>query len=232
VIFVSFSLRMIVLLVDRIITDGQCLHGPWQVAIVNDKIDKIVKQEEDISGFLKEPVTLIRLGENSSLLPGFIDCHVHLSIFTDDYQIHQLRMSSADKALKGLVQAQGLLQAGFTTVRSAGDADQQYPSFSIRKAIDDGLFVGPRICGAGHYISVTGGGGDLNFLSSEHCRCCPSDGMIVDGPHAMCVAVRNEIKSPISSFSFCFCFSLSFLSDVRLTGFLWPGSGVTGSSCW
>ena len=67
-----------------------------------------------------------------------------------------LRLSSADKALRGLKAAQGLLLGGFTTVRTAGDADAAYPSFSIAKSIAAGVFQGPRIVGAGHYISVTG----------------------------------------------------------------------------
>ena len=95
--------------------------------------------------------------DNCTLLPGFIDSHVHLTICTDDYQVDHLRLSSADKALRGLKVAQGLLQAGFTTLRSAGDADPFYPTFSIAKSIAKGDFQGPRIVGAGHYISVTGG---------------------------------------------------------------------------
>lgn len=126
----------------------------------------------------------------------FIDSHVHLTICTDDYQVDHLRLSSADKALRGLKVAQGLLQAGVTTVRSAGDADPFYPSFSIAKSITEGLFQGPRIVGAGHYISVTGGGGDLNFIAAEHnCPCGMSDGLIANGKNEMTVAVRKEIKN-------------------------------------
>jgi hypothetical protein len=129
-----------------------------------------------------------------SLLPGFIDCHVHLSIQTDDYQIDHLRLSSADKSLRCLRAAQGLLHAGFTTIRSAGDADAYFPSFAVAKSAAKGEFLGPTICGAGHYISVTGGGGDINFLSPDNCSCCQVDGVIADGRDAMVAAVRKEIK--------------------------------------
>lgn len=138
-------------------------------------------------------------------MPGFIDCHVHLTIATDDYQIDHLRLSSADKALRALKAAQGLLLAGFTTVRSAGDADAFYPSFAAARSINRGTvvyeilthtcqieyipigdFEGSRIVGAGHYISVTGGGGDMNFMSPDNfgsCSCYSrgSDGIIADG---------------------------------------------------
>eukprot|EP00603_Paraphysomonas_imperforata_P013733 CAMPEP_0114472510 /NCGR_PEP_ID=MMETSP0104-20121206/12430_1 /TAXON_ID=37642 ORGANISM="Paraphysomonas imperforata, Strain PA2" /NCGR_SAMPLE_ID=MMETSP0104 /ASSEMBLY_ACC=CAM_ASM_000202 /LENGTH=387 /DNA_ID=CAMNT_0001646519 /DNA_START=148 /DNA_END=1311 /DNA_ORIENTATION=- len=142
-------------------------------------------------------IKIIRFPPNCTLLPGFIDCHVHLTIFSDDYQVDYLRLSSADKALRGLKAAQGLLQAGFTTIRSAGDADDAYPSFSIAKSIAEGIFEGPRIVGAGHYISVTGGGGDLNFIAAEHTSSCPcnlSDGLIANGKEEMVLAVRKEIK--------------------------------------
>ncbi len=48
--------------------------------------------------------------------------------------------------------------------------------------------------GAGHYISVTGGGGDINFLSPDNCPCCPTDGIVADGRDGMTLAVRKEIK--------------------------------------
>lgn len=126
--------------------------------------------------------------------PGFIDCHVHLTIFEDDYQLDHMRLSSAAKGLRALKAAQGLLNAGFTTVRSAGDADVYFPSFAVAKSIEKGEFIGPRIVGAGHYISVTGGGGDINFLAPDNCPCCNADGVIADGKDQMILAVRKEIK--------------------------------------
>lgn len=141
-----------------------------------------------------EDIEFIVFPPNTTLLPGFIDCHVHLTIATDDYQMDHLRKSSAEKALRALKAAQGLLQAGFTTLRSAGDSDIYFPSFAVAKSIENGEFDGPRIVGAGHYLSVTGGGGDINFLAAESCPCCLTDGVIADGPDEIVKAVRNEIK--------------------------------------
>ena len=87
---------------------------------------------------------------------------------------------------------QANLRAGWTTLRVAGDADVYYAHLQIRRAIDEGLFIGPRITGAGHYISVTGGGGDINFMSPE--QPLIADGLIVDGPDEIRAAVRREIK--------------------------------------
>jgi len=67
-----------------------------------------------------------------------------------------------------------------------------YAGQEIRRAIDQGLFVGPRLTGAGHYLSVTGGGGDINFIAPEHR--VVADGLIVDGADEVRKAVRREIK--------------------------------------
>jgi imidazolonepropionase-like amidohydrolase len=105
-----------------------------------------------------------------------------------------LKSSSADNTLRALKAAQGLLHAGFTTVRSAGEADIYYPAIAVAKSIQRKEFYGPRIVGAGHYISVTGGGGDINFIAPENCLCCNADGIIANGANEMIAAVRKEIK--------------------------------------
>ncbi len=127
-----------------------------------------------------------------TVLPGLIDAHVHPLIYGDDYQTNHLKGSSAFNALRGLKTVQNWLSEGWTTLRIAGDADTQYAVFEIRDAINKGLFDGPRIFGAGHYLSVTGGGGDINYLSPE--QQVIADGLVVDGPDEILKAVRNEIK--------------------------------------
>ncbi len=125
-------------------------------------------------------------------LPGLIDAHAHVLIKTDDYQVDHLRRSSGYKALRGLNVVQEMLRSGWTTVRILGDADVAYAHLDVRTAIQEGLFSGPRLTGAGHYFSITGGGGDLNFLGPEHQ--VVADGLVVDGVDAVRKAVREEIK--------------------------------------
>jgi imidazolonepropionase-like amidohydrolase len=83
-----------------------------------------------------------------------------------------------------------MLRSGWTTVRILGDADVAYAHFDVRTAIQEGLFSGPRLTGAGHYFSITGGGGDLNFIAPEHQ--VAGDGLVVDGVDAVRKAVREE----------------------------------------
>ncbi len=156
------------------------------ILIEGERITKIGGPE-----ILPKGIEVIDLGQ-ATALPGLIDLHSHPLEGTDSYQIDHLRWSSAYKALRGLKAVQDNLMAGWTTLRIPGDGDVYYADFDIRRAINDGLFVGPRISGAGHYISITGGGGDINFMSPEQ-HLVP-DGLIVDGPEEMRKAVRQEIK--------------------------------------
>jgi len=129
---------------------------------------------------------------SATVLPGLIDTHVHPLIRMDDYQTDHLRESSAAKALRGLKAVQDSLRAGWTSLRIVGDADVFYAPVEIRRAIDRGLFTGPRLAVAPHYLSITGGGGDINFFSPE--QRLIADGLIVDGVDGVRRAVREEIK--------------------------------------
>lgn len=127
-----------------------------------------------------------------TLMPGMVNAHEHPLMHSDDYQNAHLQASSAYKALMGLAALQGQLQAGWTTVRVMGDIDVYYANQDIRKVVEAGVFTGPRLTGAAHYISITGGGGDVNFLSPE--QAVVADGLIADGPEEVRKAVRNEVK--------------------------------------
>ena len=158
------------------------------IIIEGERIVAIAKKENIPSG-----TPVIDLGD-WTLLPGFIDMHCHpLGDGDDDYQIYHLKNSSADKALRCLKNVQGLLNDGWTSLRIAGDLDVGYAHFAVRNAINKGMFQGPRIYGAGHWISTTGGGGDLNFFSYEQ-NGVKVDGLIADGPEEIRKAVREEIK--------------------------------------
>jgi imidazolonepropionase-like amidohydrolase len=158
------------------------------VTIDGERIVSVGKKEAVAAG-----VTVIDLGEYA-LMPGFIDMHCHpLGDGDDDYQTYHLKKSSADKAMQCLHNVQGMLRAGWTSIRVPGDLDVGYAHFAVRNSINKGMFEGPRIFGAGHWISVTGGGGDLNFFSYEQDG-VKVDGLVVDGVEEMRKAVRNEIK--------------------------------------
>ena len=175
------------LVADRII-DGksnQVLTNKT-VLVSKNTIVSIVNLDEIPEDFL-----IVNL-PNTTLMSGMINAHEHPLLYQSDYQNGHLQASSAFKALIGLKTLQRLLESGWTSIRVMGDGDIYYANQDIRKAIDGGMFLGPRLTGAAHYISITGGGGDINYLSPE--QAVIADGLIADGPHEIRKAIRQEIK--------------------------------------
>ena len=156
------------------------------VLIEGDTIIDVV----DVDTLTPEVRQIILPGQ--TLMPGLINGHEHPLIYGDNYQNVHLSGSSAYKTLLGLAALQGMLQHGWTTVRVMGDADVYFGNQDIARAVSEGVHQAPRITGAGHYLSITGGGGDINYLSPEQAMI--SDGYIVDGAMEVRRAVRREIK--------------------------------------
>lgn len=181
------SAEPVALVGDRII-DGRAQRALADTTIVVDG-ERImaIGNRADIPANAK----IIEL-PGTTLMPGMINAHEHPLMYADDYQNAHLRGSSAYKALMGLAALQRQLMAGWTSVRVMGDADVFYANQDIRRTIEDGVFPGPRLSGAAHYISITGGGGDVNFLSPE--QDVIADGLVADGPEEIRKAVREEVK--------------------------------------
>lgn len=93
-----------------------------------------------------------------TVMPGFIDMHVHLESETSRDQIQKrMSMSQADVAFEAQKNALTTLMAGFTSVRDLGGSNV---NVSLRNAINKGLVSGPRIFTSGKTIATTGGHGD------------------------------------------------------------------------
>src|SRR5437764_5077032 len=136
---------------------------------------------------------VIELGD-ATLLPGLIDCHVHVDADWNDLSaVEPLRRSAADKALLGLMNAQTYLRRGFTTLRDAGSTDYAYDTVSLRNAFNRGMFDGPRMFVAGVPLSVTGGHGDLNALAPDVPM--PRAPNIADTPDEIRIAVRRDLRN-------------------------------------
>ena len=106
---------------------------------------------------------VIDLGD-ATLLPGFIDAHVHLTEEASDnwYLDHfqDLMRQPAEQALLASTFARKTIDAGFTTVRNVGASD--YVDIGLRNAINNGWVVGPRMLVSGYAIGATGGHGDAD----------------------------------------------------------------------
>ncbi len=89
-----------------------------------------------------------------TILPGFIDCHVHGTYRARDMKQHLLNPPTYN-VLRSIPILAETIACGVTTARDMGGADAGF-----RKAIDEGVIVGPRLLIAIVMISQTGGHGD------------------------------------------------------------------------
>jgi imidazolonepropionase-like amidohydrolase len=96
--------------------------------------------------------------KNNTVLPGLIDCHVHLEHETSPTRyLEEFTNNPADYAFLSVGFAERTLMAGFTTVRDLGGTGV---NISLRNAINKKLVKGPRIFTAGKAIATTGGHAD------------------------------------------------------------------------
>jgi imidazolonepropionase-like amidohydrolase len=96
--------------------------------------------------------------KNKTVLPGLIDCHVHLEHETSPTRyLEEFTNNSADYAFLSVGFAERTLMAGFTTVRDLGGTGV---NIALRNAINKKLVKGPRIYTAGKAIATTGGHAD------------------------------------------------------------------------
>jgi imidazolonepropionase-like amidohydrolase len=139
---------------------------------------------------------VIDLGD-ATLLPGFIDAHVHIAYeFDDDYYRHQwnlLTRFTSEQAIWASTYARRTLEAGFTTIRNVG-ATGEFIDVGVRNAINAGIIPGPRILTAVHAISSTGGSCDQwPYPPDRIPERNPLDGTC-NGPDQCRQAVREQIK--------------------------------------
>jgi imidazolonepropionase-like amidohydrolase len=126
-----------------------------------------------------------------TLLPGLIDCHVHINGRPGDGgDTHKLRESVAYEAIYGVAHAKITLEAGFTTIRNIGAGN--YADAALRDMIDRGVVPGPRMWVATRGLGSTGGHADINGWSSD--LDLPGYAEIADGVDELRKAVRTQIK--------------------------------------
>ncbi|MGE0570352.1 MAG: amidohydrolase family protein [Dehalococcoidia bacterium] len=116
------------------------------------------------------------------VLPGLIDCHVHITSSGEPTEITTGRNEAAPiRAWKAAQNARLTLEAGFTTVRDLGAPEAL--NIHLARAIESGLIPGPRIVAAGLGVTMTGGHGH-GFIARE-----------ADGPDEVRKAVREQLRA-------------------------------------
>lgn len=167
------------------------LTEPTHVLVIGNKIHSISKAKPALPA---DTTLEVIQGEGRTLMPGLIDAHVHMMFST----IPQIAALTADIGFVNVAAVKGahdMLMRGFTSVRDLGG-----PVFGLKRGIDTGLAVGPRIWPAGAFISQTGGHGDFRLPNDMPAR--PDDfgytervnaAAIADSPDAVRKRAREQL---------------------------------------
>lgn len=167
---------------------GSELSPTSNVLVVGDKIDAISTDA------IEAPGATVIDGDGRVLMPGLIDAHWHAMLIRSTPE-EGLNNDAGYTTLLAAAEAEATLMRGFTTVRDMGGY-----SFSLKRAIDEGLVAGPRIYPSGAIISVTSGHGDFRQLHELPRR--PGElsrmeelgmAMIADSPDEVRMRAREQL---------------------------------------
>jgi imidazolonepropionase-like amidohydrolase len=134
----------------------------------------------------------------TTIMPGLMDAHVHLTGNTDLKGNQGMSESSYLAAIYGVKNAKQTLLAGFTTVRNVGAAN--YADVALRDAIGQMAVMGPTLLVSGPPLGITGGHCDSNILPAEYQY--KSQG-VADGPWEVRRKVRENRKYGADLIKYC-----------------------------
>ncbi len=146
-------------------------------------------------GFADVPGARVVNLRSATVMPGFIDMHVHLGGLDDRLQarLTETQRNDEDEAFTAMANARKTLLAGFTTVRDLGGDPATLRA--LKTAIDTGQFAGPTVVMAARMISVSGGHGDPRNGVNRDLAEIAAHGMgnVCNGPEDCRRATREQI---------------------------------------
>lgn len=140
--------------------DGISAQPRAQMSIII-KDDKIAGVE---TGFVTKPGAEVIDLTTSTVMPGLIDAHQHInngvisSMPIGAKSVSMLANGISDETLELEANAQNILQQGFTAVRVPAQRDGI--DIALKRAINSGYIVGPRLWVSSEPLGPTGGHGD------------------------------------------------------------------------
>ncbi|MBT0587909.1 metal-dependent hydrolase family protein [Alteromonas oceanisediminis] len=173
-----------------ITAESDTLLSEHTIVVDGDRIERI--EPGFVTGSDNDTVIDLR---NSTVMPGLMDMHVHLSQQHGGPQTYLQRFThnEADYALAAANYAEKTLLSGFTTVRNLGDGYNE--TVALRNVINAGVHAGPRIYTAAKSIATTGGHADPSNGTNKDIMGDPGpkDG-VINGVAEARKAVRQRYK--------------------------------------
>ncbi len=156
-------------------TDGNPMLKDAWVRVENGRIAEVSASEPRIS-----PSAERIEAPDATLLPGLVDCHVHLSLSGRPDWLEEVKEPYALACWRAAQYARASLNAGFTLLRTLGGREGM--DVALRDAQARGIVEAPRISAANMVVCITGGHG--SWMGRE-----------ADGPDDVRQAVREQLKA-------------------------------------
>lgn len=104
------------------------------------------------------PDAIIYNLDGKFVIPGLIDTHIHLDMHGMADTYHESLVEDKLRTIRATLEMGNTIRAGITTVRNAGSAN--YIDIAVKKAVEEGLIVGPRILASGKIICMHSAGSE------------------------------------------------------------------------
>ena len=146
---------------DRVF-DGINVHEDWVVLVEKNKITYVGPISK-----VKIPNGTVEIDlKGKTVLPGLIEGHSHILLHPyneTDWNDQVLKESPVERSIRAVNHLQASLMAGITTIRDLGTEGAGYSDVYIKKTIEEGIIIGPRLLVAGPAIVATGAYGPKGF---------------------------------------------------------------------
>lgn len=143
-----------------------------------------------------------------TIMPGFIDSHVHLGLSVEN-QAENLARFASERIVRSAINARNTLMAGVTTARDLGGTDR-----GVRDSIQQGLILGPRVHLAIVPLSPTGGHTDFTMPNGMSTMPAMPVDPIIDTDDEVRRTIRTLVRSGADVIKVCTTGGVSSPSDT------------------